>query len=266
MEREFTAVYESLDSIKTNLQNLNSDNRKKPVAQVQIEDAKKVYAKLNTAITQFNELTNTSRISEEEILLVKELADKSQSIYRDITEFSKSLQSIYPSMSAVDLKTAISLLPVLKDTESSTNQLIDAIELYESVLTDDGKRLLINFVLKTRLSSSAKLRVLKLINEKMVWKRFADGLRNQRLSSIIASRNFVLLKDAIRAAQYEEINSNYITPEVMNMTLRGRATAAIRGNNAGRGYARVSRNNITRGSRRTDRHRPIFIRNKRNAV
>ena len=58
-----------------------------------------------------------------------------------------------------DLKTATSLLPVMTNSELVTGQLIDAIELYGTMLDEAGKKLLINYVLKTRLSPSAKLRL-----------------------------------------------------------------------------------------------------------
>ncbi|KAK9709506.1 hypothetical protein QE152_g26576 [Popillia japonica] len=58
-----------------------------------------------------------------------------------------------------DLKTAGSLGSVMNDTEEVTKQLIDAIELYASMLDEAGKSLLINYILKTRLSVSAKLRI-----------------------------------------------------------------------------------------------------------
>lgn len=58
-----------------------------------------------------------------------------------------------------ELKTATSLLPVMTDSEIVTNQLIDAIDLYASMLDEAGKGLLIQYVLKTRLSPSAKLRL-----------------------------------------------------------------------------------------------------------
>ncbi|KAJ3659967.1 hypothetical protein Zmor_011628 [Zophobas morio] len=60
---------------------------------------------------------------------------------------------------AFDLKTAVSLLPVMNDDEAVTMQLIDAIELYDTMLESTGKPSLINFVLKTRLSVGAKLRL-----------------------------------------------------------------------------------------------------------
>lgn len=198
-------------------------------------------------------------------------------------------------MASFDLKTAISLLPIMNDTEEITNKLIDATELYDSMLNDAGKPLLIKFILKTRLSNSAKLRlkneydtvnnlvadirthlltrqsdtalqfkmlrskqgeksiedfgkeledlfvnltisqangnnatydILRPINEKSAIKRFADGLRNPKLSTIISSRNFLHLKDAIRAAQDEEIMSPSNFSHVMTFSNRGRGNSS----------------------------------------
>lgn len=58
-----------------------------------------------------------------------------------------------------DLKTAGSLLPVMNDQEKITKQLIDAIELYDALLDADGKQLLTKYILKTRISQSAKIRL-----------------------------------------------------------------------------------------------------------
>lgn len=176
-------------------------------------------------------------------------------------------------MAAFDLKTAVSLLPMMDDNEETTTQLIDAIELYEDMLAEATKPLLVKFVLKSRLSTSAKLRlattyddvkslisdmqkflltkksdtalqmmlnnarqgdksisefgkelerlfvdltisqadgkaesykILKPLNEKIAVKRFADGLRNAKLSTIISARNYTELKDAVRAAIDED--------------------------------------------------------------
>ncbi|XP_063366320.1 uncharacterized protein LOC134654780 [Cydia amplana] len=173
-------------------------------------------------------------------------------------------------MATFNLKTALSLLPVMDGDEKVTRQLIDNIEYYESTLSSaDCKKSLINFVLKSRLSQLAKLKleekysnveglisdmrckllpqkaattiqsklqqmrqdnltisdygqeltqlfvdltitqangnsknydVLKPLNEKIAIKRIADGLRNRRISTIIAARDFTSLKDAVQAA------------------------------------------------------------------
>lgn len=185
-----------------------------------------------------------------------------------------------------DLKTALSLLPVMTDELHVTKQLIDAIEYYETTLKEASKSSLINFVLKSRLSQSAKLRlspnydsvselitdmkkillpqksatalqnqllnckqnemslsdygnmiselfteltisqagddkdsvkVLKPLNEKLAIKRFADGLRNRRLNTIILARNFDSLKDAIQAAVDEDTSLPSTSQNVMAM-------------------------------------------------
>lgn len=58
-----------------------------------------------------------------------------------------------------DLRTASTMLPLMDGTEKTTNQLVDAISLYNSFLDDAGKKLLTTYVLKARLSQSAKLRL-----------------------------------------------------------------------------------------------------------
>ncbi|KAL0860031.1 hypothetical protein ABMA27_010346 [Loxostege sticticalis] len=177
------------------------------------------------------------------------------------------------NMAKFELKTAISLLPVMTNDENVTKQLISNIELYDSMLEESAKPALIKFVLKSRLSESAKLRfcesydsisdlvrdikdrllskkshtalqqqlhrakqgnkqqfgkeieqlfvdltisqvagnsksyeVLRPINEKYAIKRFSEGLRNSRISTIIAARNYTSLKDAISGALDEAVS------------------------------------------------------------
>lgn len=54
-------------------------------------------------------------------------------------------------MEKFDLKTAVALLPIIDSSEKSVLRLISAIEMYGSMLQNDGKLMLLNFVLKTRL-------------------------------------------------------------------------------------------------------------------
>lgn len=191
------------------------------------------------------------------------------------SEFSDS--SSYPNTEMeFDLKTACSLIPVMNTKEESVKGIIDSVEMYSEMLKPEGNTLLIKFVLKSRLSENAKLRmsamyssvsdlvkdmrkilltkksfvaiqsrlqsatqgwrtidefgteienlftdltisqadgdkqtysVLKTINEKIAVKRFSDGLRDSRLSTIIAARNYEQLKDAIQAAKDEEMTT-----------------------------------------------------------
>lgn len=65
--------------------------------------------------------------------------------------------------------------------------------------------------------------ILQPINEKLALKRFSDGLRNRRIGTIISARNYEHLKDAVRAAEDEQVSSlSYrASGDVMNMR-RGR--------------------------------------------
>ncbi|XP_073949000.1 uncharacterized protein [Choristoneura fumiferana] len=200
-----------------------------------------------------------------------------------------------------DLKTAVSLLPTMTGDENVTKQLISSIEMYDTMLKDSAKTTLINFILKTRLSENAKVRlstsystvtslisdmrkhllsqksdtalqaqllrarqdnksieefgnqietlfseltisqsngestkfeILKPINEKLAIKRFSDGLRNSRLSTIVAARNYNSLKDAIRGAIDEELSNQDPNLSVLNFHRHG---GSYRGHNNFRG-------------------------------
>ena len=220
-------------------------------------------------------------------------------------------------MESFSLKTAVSLLPVMNDDENVTKQLISSIEMYNSLLDDKSKPTLINFILKTRLSESAKLRlsnkyesvellvddmkkhlltkksfialqqqlmgstqgnrsledygkeienlfveltisqadgdmqkyeILKPLNEKMAIKRFASGVRNTSLSTIISARNYGNLKDVIRGAKDEETS---MPPESSIMNIQNKPSTKYFYSNRGRwfqdrsGYNQL--NNFPRG-------------------
>lgn len=320
---EFSALENfcsQLKEIKTGLIKLNKDRRKPEILERKLEEAQFIYKQIGDLISQIGPKVKEKFYDEKQVILIKQTYDISKGYFEDIKKFCKENIEIYQTentntetvMSNFDIKVAVSLLPLMNDTEATTSQLIDAIELYSSMLDNIGKSTLIKFVLKTKLSASAKLRlasqydtvenlvsdmkthlltkksdtalqsklararqgeksiedfgkeleelfvdltisqangdenaysVLKPLNEKMAVKRFADGLRNQKLSTIIASRNFNALKDAIRAAQDEE------TPRVnegqaMFFSRRGRGN--FRGSNrAQNGRSRF--NNTNRG-------------------
>ncbi|KAF9788853.1 hypothetical protein SFRURICE_018429 [Spodoptera frugiperda] len=77
-------------------------------------------------------------------------------------------------------------------------------------IQDYGKEITEMFVELTIAQSSGNsdcYNILKPLNEKYAIKKFADGLRNRRLSTVITSRNYSSLKDAIQAAMEEDIGS-----------------------------------------------------------
>lgn len=288
---ELNDIFQKLTQVRTNIIKLSHERRKTPQLQTKLDNAKTIYSGLNSEIANFNQKIKNFEVEESEILLVKDLIEKIRTLYKEICDFGKKKESSGTEMASFDLKVAVSLLPNMDGTEDTTNKLIDAIELYDAMLNDDGKPLLIKFVLKTRISNSAKLRlkanyatvnelltdirthlltrksdtaiqvkllrtrqgdksvedfgkeleelfvnltiaqangnhatydILRPINEKTAIKRFADGLRNQKLSTIIASQKFEYLKDAIRAAQDEEIIAPNNSSHVMTFSKRDR--------------------------------------------
>uniref|UniRef100_A0A2A4J5X7 Uncharacterized protein n=2 Tax=Heliothis virescens TaxID=7102 RepID=A0A2A4J5X7_HELVI len=74
---------------------------------------------------------------------------------------------------------------------------------------------------------STKFVVLKPLNEKMAIKKFSDGLKNSRLSTIVAARNYDSLKDAIQGAKDEEVStpSTSAKLDVMQFSRRSRGAA-----------------------------------------
>ncbi|XP_063618671.1 uncharacterized protein LOC134791553 [Cydia splendana] len=208
-----------------------------------------------------------------------------------------------------DVKTAIALLPVMTGQEDTTKQLIDGILMYSSIINSETQQVLIDFVLKTRLSSSAKLRlktsyssvellvtdmrtfllpkkssesiqaqlyrarqgrrtieafgaeiedlfvnltisqadgndsrydILRPLNEKSAIKRFADGLADPKLSTIISSRQFTSLPEAIRTA----IDENSSSPQQDQVLHYGRGHSR---NNYGNRNAHSARYNRNKG-------------------
>ncbi|KAI4470028.1 hypothetical protein MML48_1g03798 [Holotrichia oblita] len=93
------------------------------------------------------------------------------------------------SMESFNLKTASSLLPSMDGNEDTTKQLVDSVNLYETFLKPEDKKHLINYVLKTRLSENAKIRLNKTydtvdslvsdIQKNFITKKSATTISNQ---------------------------------------------------------------------------------------
>lgn len=85
-------------------------------------------------------------------------------------------------------------------------------------IADFGKdisELFVDLTISQADGNSNAYNVLKPLNEKYAIKRFADGLRNSKLSTIIAARNYSSLKDAIQAAQDEEVSTAVRPSEIV---------------------------------------------------
>ncbi|KAJ3666617.1 hypothetical protein Zmor_002052 [Zophobas morio] len=103
------------------------------------------------------------RLEEGESILSSRVARLGQTeAASDSAESSDSSDSVnsagvnFKMTEKFDLKTAASLLPVMDGSERVTKQLIDGIEMYDSMLDDNGKKLLTTYILKTRLSENIR--------------------------------------------------------------------------------------------------------------
>lgn len=133
-------------------------------------------------------------------------------------------------------KSATSLLIQLNNVSQNDMPLDE----YSNKIED----LFVNLTISQSDSNNEAHAILRPINEALAIKKFADGLRNKRLGTIIAARNYLSLKDAVRAAKDEE---SVREESVMTYFGRGQArnNRGMRGSYRGRstGYY----NNRTRG-------------------
>ena len=122
-----------------------------------------IETKLGEAKTIFDECGKILLLLEKgkDVKLVASALD----IYQKIKIIYEEINSlcIFPKINSdkmeFDLKVACSLLPVMDGVEGTTKRLIDSIEMYGDMLDAKGKTLLIIFILKSRLSENAKLRI-----------------------------------------------------------------------------------------------------------
>lgn len=294
------SLYNKLYEIRVYLIKIGPSRRTGPILQVKSNEANTIYETYTSSLENIDKDIKAGIIKSDCVPAIQKVCEKIVSLYYEILELcnldlknpslEENQSESNTAMSTFDLKTALNLLPNMTNEESVTKQLIDNIEYYDSILTQAGcKQNLINFVLKSRLSQAAKLKlstqytsvtelitdmrsellpqkaapaiqsklqnlrqnelsvsdfgkeltelfvdltisqangnkdcykILKPLNEKYAIKRFADGLRNRRLSTIISARNYSSLKDAIQAAQEEEVSTASTSGEIFGMYRR----------------------------------------------
>ncbi|XP_053620511.1 uncharacterized protein LOC128681024 [Plodia interpunctella] len=303
MEIELTSIYVQLKVIRESIVKLGPSRRTGSNFDSKLSQAKALYDKFK------NVVSGVSKFSDELTLLISRIEDlyvKTIKFERE-TEVPAKMES--RNLEKFSLKTAVSLLPKMNGDETVTQDLIEAISLYSSMLEGLDNDLLIKFVLTTRLTQGARMRlasqyatvdslladmkkhlltaksdvaiqaklartrqdnksiadfgaeierlmvdltisqagdsqeayrVLRPLNEKYAVKKFSDGLRNQRLGTIITARNLTLLKDAIRVAEDENGTSSgqvmtfqrQYRPHNFSSSNRGRGNTYTRNNHA----------------------------------
>lgn len=102
--------------------------------------------------------------------------------------------------------------------------------------------LFVDLTISQANSNEKAYEILRPLNEQIAIKKFADGIRNRRLSTIISARNYTELKDAVRAAEDEEASQPQ--PSTSNSMLHMRGKSYYRPPTRGR----ASHNNGFRGN------------------
>lgn len=283
MAEELTIILNELKSIRKYLIKIGPSRRIGKAIEIKRNEANLVLVKYNNYLKIYK--SQVRKYTKEEISLINKICGEFENIFTEVLSLCADqsgtgetlLESQIMAGDTFDLKIALSLFPVMTDEDKNTKQLIESIEYYDSVLTKpECKNKLIMFILKSRLSQQAKLKlqpkydtvdelvkdmrrlllprksylalqtklqhaqqdnksildfgkeisdlfvdltvsqadgnlnsynVLRPLNEKLAIKRFADGLRDRRLSTIIAARNYNSITEAVQAAQDEEVQS-----------------------------------------------------------
>ncbi|KAH9643016.1 hypothetical protein HF086_013577 [Spodoptera exigua] len=249
-----------------------------------LEEAEKEYNKLECILTQLNQEIKDQKIDKESCDIFQTLIDETQHNFKKIKSLFSSRENSSQTSAkdlieyfncptkmsdSFDIKTAISLLPVMNGQEQVTNQLIDATYAdIESLVGDiranllpkksavalqtqlfratQGRRtiekfgseieeLFVNLTIAQANEKRDAYEVLRPLNEKTAIKRFSDGLADKRLSTIIASRQFATLSEAITAAVDEQSMSFHPQEQVMQFRANHNVKRGNRSGFRGRG-------------------------------
>ena len=316
-EIQFKQLLEELQNFQKNLKKDSEERRNSiKVLEYKVSEVNKIRLNFDILRQNFNKDLHDVSLIDKIRLIVSEFETYLKSVYAILSDrattlnfellsetgagfklSSPELQQETNMTEKFDLKTAAGLIPIMDGTEHTTKQIIDSIHWYDSLLDNAGKNLLTSYVLKTRLSESAKIRlnqnytsnqlliedlkshfiskksistlsvqlnnakqkshgldafgksleellvdltitqaghneqnlnILRPINEKIAINSFANGLNNHELRTIIKSRNYSTLKDAIAGAKDEELSLNS-SRQVFQMGVNGNNRVFTRG-------------------------------------
>lgn len=157
MAKFLKKLYDDLLVIRQYLIKIGPARRQGKILQNKLDEAKFVIAQYNNYI----ESIDKESWNKDEFLLFEKYCGDIRTLFEGITELCRTAESSdsFSTMDKFDLKVALSLLPVMNDELSNLRQLIDGIEYYSSVLNTESQAHLITFVVKNRLSQSAKLKL-----------------------------------------------------------------------------------------------------------
>lgn len=179
MNEQIKFIYEELLNVYVTLRKLGPNRRDERLDYVdkKFRYAKSLYIDFEIIVSSID-MKEECKGNESEIHDLEKTIDDTKSVFSKILGYSNSVVKKDPKME-FDIKTATGLIPVMDGKLETTEKLIDAIELYLGCNKEDEK-LLIIFILKTRLNKYAKLKL----------KQEYDTLKNL----IIDMRKFLLIK------------------------------------------------------------------------
>lgn len=161
MENDLELILNELIEIQTYLRKLGPSKRLKYIDKVKskISTAKDLYKNYKSVINVFSRGKSTLYLAE---YVYTVLEERIESVYSKILSYNvdSNTEISILNMEKFDIKTATTLIPQMDNTEETTEKIIDGIDMYSEYLNDvNEKKLLISFVLKTRLTKSAKLKL-----------------------------------------------------------------------------------------------------------
>lgn len=177
-------LYNNLLEIRTYLIKIGPSRRQGNILQKKLSEARLIAQKYNTFIEN---ISKVERLDTSENDLIDKYCKDFTNLYKEISTLCEST-----TMEKFNLKVALSLLPVMSDEIHNTRQLIDAIDYYRTIIDNDSQAQLISFVLKSRLSQAAKLKLgtdyknvsalLTDMRERLLPKKSASALQKQLLN------------------------------------------------------------------------------------
>ncbi|KAG7303047.1 hypothetical protein JYU34_013065 [Plutella xylostella] len=144
--------YEKLVDIRKYLIKKGQSRYKGNVIENKLGESRQIILECETILKRLEK-----QLKSNDFILVTRTYDKINSLFQEILNLCNFTDKT--TKMDFDIKTACSLLPVMDGSESTTKRLVDGVEMYADMLDDSGKLLLITFVLKSRLSENAKLRL-----------------------------------------------------------------------------------------------------------
>lgn len=168
---DFKVILDDIVAFKRNLDKDNQSRRQNLQVTQQkkagLDEIENRFTKLRADFNKGSDILDPNKFKQAKVFVenIEEKINEANEILNDRLSFAVNLEKERENSSKMgekfDLKTAASLLPVLDGTDEATKQLIDCIELYKDMLDENGQKLLITYVLKAKLSQSAKLRLEK---------------------------------------------------------------------------------------------------------